>query len=42
MIAHQTAAGQHGAKVLATWVHTPGDQFNIPSPHQGKFQTNSV
>jgi quercetin dioxygenase-like cupin family protein len=32
MIAHQTTAGQHGAKVLASWVHTPGDQFNIPSP----------
>jgi quercetin dioxygenase-like cupin family protein len=33
MIAHRTTAGQHGAKVLATWVHTPGDHFNIPSPH---------
>jgi quercetin dioxygenase-like cupin family protein len=33
MIAHQTTAGQHGAKVLATWVHTPGDHFNIRSPH---------
>ena len=31
MVVHQTSAGPEGARVLATWVHTPGDQFNIPA-----------
>ena len=32
MTVHQTTAGPEGARILATWVHTPGDQFNIPAP----------
>jgi quercetin dioxygenase-like cupin family protein len=32
MVVHQTTAGAEGARILATWVHTPGDQFNIPTP----------
>jgi quercetin dioxygenase-like cupin family protein len=32
MVVHQTTAGPAGAKVLATWVHTPGEQFNVPAP----------
>lgn len=32
MAAYKTTAGPEGARVLATWVHTPGDQFNVPAP----------
>jgi len=32
MVVHQTTAGPEGARILATWVDTPGDQFNIPAP----------
>jgi quercetin dioxygenase-like cupin family protein len=32
MVVHQTTAGPEGARILATWVHTSGDQFNIPAP----------
>jgi len=31
-VAHQTIAGPHGAKVLASWVDTPGQRFNIIKP----------
>jgi quercetin dioxygenase-like cupin family protein len=31
MTLHQTTAGPQGAKILATWVHTPGDRFNLPA-----------
>lgn len=27
-VVHQTTAGPAGAKVLASWVHTPGEAFN--------------
>ncbi|WP_109482796.1 cupin domain-containing protein [Paraburkholderia sp. C35] len=28
---HVTTAGASGAKVLASWVHTPGKPFNVPA-----------
>jgi quercetin dioxygenase-like cupin family protein len=32
-VAHETAAGPVGAKVVATWAWVPGKPFNIPVPH---------
>ncbi|MEQ5843603.1 cupin domain-containing protein [Paraburkholderia acidicola] len=32
-VAHETAAGPAGAKVVATWAWVPGKPFNIPVPH---------
>jgi hypothetical protein len=32
MVVHQTTAGPAGAKVLATWVHTPGGAIQCPGP----------
>lgn len=34
-VMHQTTAGPHGARVLASWVSTPGQPFNTttPAPH---------
>ena len=29
---HVTKTGPSGAKVLASWVHTPGKPFNVPAP----------
>ena len=29
-VIHHTTAGPAGAKVVATWVHIPGEQFNFP------------
>lgn len=31
-VVHRTTAGPSGAKVVAAWVHTPGRQFNFPTP----------
>jgi quercetin dioxygenase-like cupin family protein len=31
-VVHRTSAGPTGAKVLASWVHTPGRTFNIAAP----------
>ncbi|MBD8900594.1 cupin domain-containing protein [Rhodanobacter sp. DHG33] len=31
-VVHQTTAGPHGAKVLASWVDTPGQHFNTITP----------
>lgn len=31
-LVHVTKAGPSGAKVLASWVHTPGKPFNVPAP----------
>ncbi|AXE98360.1 cupin domain-containing protein [Paraburkholderia hospita] len=31
-LVHITKAGPSGAKVLASWVHTPGKPFNVPAP----------
>jgi len=30
-VVHVTKAGPSGAKVLASWVHTPGKPFNVPA-----------
>jgi len=30
-VVHVTTAGPSGAKVLASWVHTPGKPFNVPA-----------
>jgi quercetin dioxygenase-like cupin family protein len=32
-VVHVTTAGPAGAKIVATWVHVPGKQFNIPAPN---------
>lgn len=34
-LVHSTRAGPKGAKVLAAWVHSPGERFNFPvaAPH---------
>jgi len=32
-VVHLTTAGPAGAKVVATWVSTPGQPFNIPVAH---------
>lgn len=33
-VVHQTTAGPTGAKVLASWVHTPGEAFNRVLPNE--------
>jgi len=30
-VVHVTTAGPAGAKLLASWVHTPGKPFNVPA-----------
>ncbi|VWB51005.1 cupin [Burkholderia arboris] len=32
-VAHVTRAGPAGAKVVAAWVRTPGQPFNVPARH---------
>ncbi|WP_230684395.1 cupin domain-containing protein [Burkholderia cepacia] len=32
-VVHVTRAGPAGAKVVAAWVHTPGQPFNLPAPN---------